>query len=416
VIVEGRISAGFLQRYRVTGLKEGQTLYVHARPTSGHLDPLVALLKPDANLEELANTRLEGLIKTLSRDHDPIAVTQQVFNRFTLAGNDDYEGHYYAAFSAKIPADGAYWLLIGSSLVRPSAGTYRLVVGIDEPDVLSGRPEGSGPAFVLADKDAGQLDRGIVLVTGELTPAHTLRYYYLTTLPEQQTFYAYAEALTGDLKPVLTLLDYSDKPVAYGNFAATESRAVLKYQLPRQAEGYRLLISSQDPAGKATTGNFRLLMCLNAPEVLRGEGEPTGRELLREPIPVRIGFKLQQITAVDQKAENFGVVGTIVMHWLDPALAFDPETAQDRFEVFTGLHRLQFHDFQRPAPSGLPDIPRHAVDQRVRRDRSRSHPLGLFAPPGHEGSASLCGQGGSLRHRLLSVGLCRDDRRGSLPF
>jgi hypothetical protein len=51
---------------------------------------------------------------------------------------------------------------------------------------------------------------------------------------------------------------------------------------------------------------------------------------------VRIGIKLQQITAVDQKAENFGVVATLVMHWRDPGLAFDPETVQDRFQIFEG--------------------------------------------------------------------------------
>jgi hypothetical protein len=335
-VLEGRISTSTLQPYRVTGLKQGQMLYVHAKTTSGNLDPLVGLLKPNVSIEKLAREPLGKLIKTLSREHDPIAVTREILHRYALAGNDDYEGHYSAAFSVEIPADGDYWLVIGRSLVGTSVGTFRLAVGIEEPDVLSGRPESSGRAFVFADKDIGLQERGIVLVTGELTSDHALRFYHLADLPAHQTFYAYAEAMTGELKPVLTLYDYSDKPVAYANFAATDSQAALEYRLPQKAEGYRLLISSQGPADKATAGNFRLLMSLNAPEVLRGEGTSTGRELLREPIPVRIGFKLQQITGVDQKAENFGVVGTLVMHWRDPALAFDPETAQDRFKVFTG--------------------------------------------------------------------------------
>jgi hypothetical protein len=335
-VLNGRISSGTLQRYRVTGLKKGERLYVHAGTTAGHLDPFVMLLKPDANLGELTGEPLGKLIKTLSRDRDPIAITREILHRYALAGNDDYQGHYYAAFEAAVPADGDYWLVVGSSLVRPSAGTYRLVVGIDEPDVLSGRPGRSGPPFVRADDADTQAQRGIVLVTGELTSAHTFRFYHLADLPAHQTVYAYAETLTGELKPVLTLLDYSDKPVAYGNFAATEPRAALKYLLPVKAEGYRLLISSQDPTGNAKAGNFRLLIGLNTPEVLRGEGESMGRDLLREPIPVGIGFRLQQITGVDQKAENFGVVGTLMMRWRDPGLAFDPETAHDRFKVFTG--------------------------------------------------------------------------------
>jgi hypothetical protein len=180
------------------------------------------------------------------------------------------------------------------------------------------------------------LERAVASVSGELKPGLAIRYFHLADMAKDQTVYAYAEATTGDLKPVLTLYDYSDKPVAFANFAATESRAALAYKLPRKAEGYRLGISSEHPIGRTTAGNFRLLLGLNAPEVLSGEGETSGLALLREPIPVRIGVKLQQITSVDQKAENFGVVATLVMHWTDPALAYDPELVQDRFKVFTG--------------------------------------------------------------------------------
>lgn len=335
-ILEGRISATGRQLYRVVDLKKGESLFVHAKATSGHLDPLIALIRPDIDRNELDRESLDELVKTLSRDHDPIEVTRQIMERYALAGSDDAAGHYYAAFSVEIPEDGEYWLAVGSSLARPSAGTYRLVVGVDAPEVLSASPESIGTAFVFAEKDAGALERGIVSVTGELTSDQVVRFYYLEDLAAGQTFYAHAEALDGDLKPVLTLHDHSDKPVAYANFAATESRAALQHQLSRKAERYRLKISSQNPAGKATAGTFRLLMGLNAPEVQRGEGEPTGRALLREPIAVRIGVKLQQITAVDQKSENYGVVAALVMHWTDPALAFDPETAPDRFKIFTG--------------------------------------------------------------------------------
>lgn len=335
-VLDGRTSTNGFQLYRVTGLKQGEKLYVYAEATSGNLDPLVALLKADANPKALASESVDQLVKTLSRDHSPIALTREIMDQYALAWNDDYEGHYYPALRVEVPADGDYWLAVGSSLIRPSAGAYRLVVGIDAPHALSGNARSSGPAFVFAEKGLDSPERGIALVTGELSPAHPIRFYYLADLAAGQTFYAYAEAITGGLKPVLTLYDHSDKPVAYANFSAAGSRAALQYALPRKAESYRLKISSQDPAGKATAGNFRLLMGLNTPEVLRGEGEPTGRQILREPIPVRIGVKLQQITEVDQKAENFGVVATLVMHWRDPALAFNPETVENRFKIFEG--------------------------------------------------------------------------------
>jgi hypothetical protein len=335
-VLQGRIAASGLQIYRVTGLKKGQRLYVRAEARSGYLDPLIALLKPNVKLDELAREPLDRLVETLSREHDPIEVTRQILDRYALVGSDDTAGHYYATLSLEVPEDGEYRLAIGSSLARPSAGTYRLVVGVDAPDVLTGHPQDIGPAFVFADKDVGALERGVVSVTGELVSDQPVRFYNLADIAAGQTFYAYAEALAGDLKPMLTLYDRSDKPVAYGNFAATDSRASLKYELPRKASNYRLMISSEGRDAKSTAGRFRLTMGLNAPQVLEGKAKSMGRELIRQPIPVQIGIKLQQITSVDQKAENFGVVATLVMHWRDPGLAFDPETVQDRYQLFEG--------------------------------------------------------------------------------
>ena len=99
--------------------------------------------------------------------------------------------------------------------------------------------------------------------------------------------------------------------------------------MPQKAERYRLGISGKGPDGKATAGSFRLLMGLNAPEVLEGQGETSGLEILQEPVPVSIGLKMQQLTGVTQKTENFSVVATLVMQWRDPRLAFNPATVKD---------------------------------------------------------------------------------------
>jgi len=334
--LDGRISGDDLQFYRITGLTRGAMLNVHAEVTSGHLDPLVAVLRPDTGPEALSSESLQEQKITLSSDHDPVEVSRLIMERHALAWNDDYQGRYQAALEVEVPADGDYWLAVGSSLVRSSTGSYRLAVGIDAPQVLSGRTEGSGPPFVFAGKDPEALERGITLVSDELKFNQAIRYYNLASLPSGQTLYACAEAVSGDLKPVLTLYDQSDKPLAYANFMATGNKAVMQYRLPWNAERYRVGITSKDPAGKATEGSFRLLLGLNAPEVLQCNGEPGGREILQHAIPVSIGVKMQQLTSVNQKSENFGIVATIVMHWKDPRLAYNPETVPDRFKIFMG--------------------------------------------------------------------------------
>ncbi|MCA0872531.1 hypothetical protein LCL97_16985 [Seohaeicola saemankumensis] len=49
----------------------------------------------------------------------------------------------------------------------------------------------------------------------------------------------------------------------------------------------------------------------------------TGIATLDNPLDVRVGIFIDQITAVDQKSENYGAVVTIRLEWQDPVLAFD---------------------------------------------------------------------------------------------
>ncbi len=44
------------------------------------------------------------------------------------------------------------------------------------------------------------------------------------------------------------------------------------------------------------------------------------------PLQVEVGIEIDQITSVDQKAENFGAVAKLRLRWQEPNLAFDPAT------------------------------------------------------------------------------------------
>ena len=52
-------------------------------------------------------------------------------------------------------------------------------------------------------------------------------------------------------------------------------------------------------------------------EVLRAEGN-------KDPVTVQVGVRIHQITTVDQKQENFGIVGTIFLYWKNPQLSSQP--------------------------------------------------------------------------------------------
>ncbi|WP_170360835.1 MULTISPECIES: hypothetical protein [Ruegeria] len=52
------------------------------------------------------------------------------------------------------------------------------------------------------------------------------------------------------------------------------------------------------------------------------------------PLKVGIGIRIDQVTSVDQKAENYGAVVVLRAEWTDPALAFDRDTVGREFQVF----------------------------------------------------------------------------------
>jgi hypothetical protein len=53
-----------------------------------------------------------------------------------------------------------------------------------------------------------------------------------------------------------------------------------------------------------------------------------------EPHEVRVGVQVRQIKFVNQKAENFGIVGKLRLEWDDPELVFDAEQYGREFRVY----------------------------------------------------------------------------------
>jgi hypothetical protein len=45
-----------------------------------------------------------------------------------------------------------------------------------------------------------------------------------------------------------------------------------------------------------------------------------------KPTEVKVALQVDQVTDVDQKAENFTIVGSLIMQWNDSRMAFDPDT------------------------------------------------------------------------------------------
>jgi hypothetical protein len=328
--VTGHLEAKEDVLYRIANLSKGDMLYIHAKGTSGNFDPMVVLLKRREDFKRVRHLFAVELQEAIARGEDPLIAPRRLLDKFSLAWNDDRDGNYDAVLRLRVPADGDYTLLLKSGIGYQSFGNYRLLVGVNAPAVLTGDAPPTGARFVVVDELISSVGKGVAeALTGD-------KYLRLVRFDQGETLYVHVEATSGNLKPVVTLYDFGDKPLRIANFTGRETTAVLQYTFPRSMKNCRLKISGQLPDKTVTTGGFRALIGLNAPGVLEGKGHIGGRAILKKPIPVKIGIKMQQISNVDQKAENYGVVATLMMKWEDPALAFRPDKFDEPARVYTG--------------------------------------------------------------------------------
>jgi len=337
-VLSGTIDPGGQAAYLLKDLKQGEQLYIYVDTTSGNLDPIALLVDANANLAELQAAYTAEIETAAKGELDVSQAINAVRDQYTLVWDDDSGEGYAAAFEFLIPADGDYRLLVGgalSTLGRATFGSYRLLAGLNAPQVLTGMAEPAGEPFASLDLGVVQPVLRVQDINGNITPEAQIQSFNLIEINPGEVLYAYVEATSGDLNPILILRDFGGKPLAVGNLSGAGKTASLQYAFPERSENIVLDIYGGDPDRPPMQGDYRLLVGINDPDVLAGSAAVTELPVLRAPIEVKIGFKLQQIIDVNFQDEFFSIVGSMAMEWTDPALAFSPDTCQCRKKIYT---------------------------------------------------------------------------------
>ena len=336
----GRAGESF---YLLPNLKQGQTLYVYMQALSGNLDPFAGLSDTRYQADTLNSSFYADVAQVTAAGHDPLAELPILYDQYLVAWDDDSGEGYAAAFEFVVPKDGDYQLLtIGTPAIQEKvSGSYRLLVGLNAPKVLTGNAQPTGDEIAFLDETANKRGVYVQEITGSLTAENPQTALTLNPINEGDTVYAYVEATSGDLAPILSLEDYGGKLLRSANLFGAQTEGSLEYTFDDPAKNFRLIVSAP-----GTGGGYRLLVGINAPEALTGQAAPTGGLVFLEPIEVQIGVKLQQITGVDQISEKFGAVAVLRMAWQDPKLAFSPDICQCRFETHTGDAFSKYADAQ----------------------------------------------------------------------
>jgi hypothetical protein len=322
--------------YLLPGLETGDTLQVYVRGTSGNLDPFVSLSDAADDAEAVVAEFWGQVDSAVASGRDPLQELPDILSGLALAWDDDSGAGYDAAFEYTVPADGDYQLLVTSSPAGDTFGGYSVSVGLNAPEVLTGEAPVTGAEIAILDHEASRAGVYAQELTGTLSPEAPEDSFTLRAVGQGDTVFAWVEATSGDLAPLLVLRDYGDKPLRSGNLSGENSQASLSYASDEVASGYTLVVANDARATGQTAGDYRLLVGINAPDVLLGDAEITDQPAVLAPTEVRVGVIMQQITNVDQISEKFGAVANLQMEWRDPGLAFNPDTCQCSVRAFAG--------------------------------------------------------------------------------
>jgi len=334
----GIIEPGEIVIYDLPSLSRGQTLYVYATATRGNLDPIIFITDTDFHPEILEADFEAAFDAALLEGADPLEIINQVRDMHALAWDDDSGGGLSAALEFVIPQDGDFRLVTAGVLsvsARHSSGDYRILVGLDAPEVLTGKDFPTGDTIAILNAEATPPNIGVQELNGTLSPERPSTFLELHDFKADDTLYVYLEATSGDLAPMMVLANFANKPLRSSNLDGKQTQANLEYTFPTDSRNYLLEIGSCCEDSQLTQGEYRLLLGVNAPQVLSGQADIEGREIARPPIDVGVGLELEQIVNVDHQSEFFTTVANLHLEWTDPALAFNPESCQCEYKIYS---------------------------------------------------------------------------------
>ena len=307
------LTSGQVDVLLIEGLRKGQDLFDFMENTSGNLDPVIFILSADGDLSATLQSYKDAVADLALNSANPLLDLPALRDQYALAWDDDSGPGYTSALPFTPTSSGDYYLVAGSSLSaagRDTSGDYRLLIGLDAPQVLSGIAEPNGASNAVQDQSA-LATQLIQEFSGNLNTDKPSIIIKLRDFNPADILYVSLQAISGDLKPILALRDYGNKPIRVANMDGKASQASFEQSFPVGGANYALEVIAAAPDGVLTKGDFSLQVELNAPEVLQGQTQPNSESLLKLAIPVNVGLKLQQIINIDQPNEIMNDVGTL---------------------------------------------------------------------------------------------------------
>ena len=328
--LRGSIEDGVGIVYTINDLKEGDTLFLSMKHTGGNLDPLLGILKESDDLHSLRN---EAMRLGKEPGLNLLEAANQFADKYFLVWDDDSGDGYNAALKYQVPADGTYFLFAGSMLtnqfihtINPqfTSGSFQLVIGLNEPLPAIRNPPADSDQIAIIDSTYIDPRPDIQLLDQRLSAQRNFTFLYLKKLQPGDMFSARLEGEKDQPLPELYLGDIAGKPLVFGKIDG--SSISLDYRNEGVNTELILFIDGSPIMPITEESNHRLILGINALSGLHDVVEETGQPVVRNSSDVNIGLSIDQIVNVDQQSETFSVVASIQLIWVEPDLAFSPNS------------------------------------------------------------------------------------------
>ena len=153
--LHGSLAPSQVDVFLVEGLKKGQTLDAFMENTSGNLDPILSILPANENFSATLDSFQKAMAALIASSSQPLLDLPALRDQYSLAWDDDSGPGYSAALKFTAPYDGDFFLIVSSSLSaggRSTAGDYRLLLSLDNPEVLGGTAESTEAVIAVQNQ------------------------------------------------------------------------------------------------------------------------------------------------------------------------------------------------------------------------------------------------------------------------
>lgn len=328
---QGFVEGGSREVYTLNDLKKGDTLYAYMTGIDGNLDPFLGIVQSVKTADHAPDKILKAVVHS-SRD----LVTS--FNHFTdnrfLEWDDDSGNGYDASLQFQVPEDGTYFIFAESTITNQTinsfqpeftSGSFRLLIGLNAPEIAEGKGKSTGKQLAIVEERYIKRHVSVQQLDLTLSEDKLVTFYHFKKLQTGDVIFARIVSTNGSPLPKIYLTDFGSKPIVFGNTSGSGNSVLLKYHNKKGGEGLRLYMDASDLKSLSDKADYRLQVGINAPIVIKGEATEKGNPVLQQSKKVEIGLSVDQISNVDQQSENFSVVGSLQLAWLEPALAFSPD-------------------------------------------------------------------------------------------